>query len=125
MSLVDLMALEATYRNDKTAYENVVDELNYCRNPKKSKVNEAAQRNVDLQTSLLSISNVLPPSAVEHFSLLNEVKTLEEDYSKLVEDSGTVATMHHTRYVGWGVLAVFLFAVLVRQSLQGKSIVSS
>jgi hypothetical protein len=123
MSLVDLMALEASYRNDKTAYENQLSELNFSsKKPSPQKVTEIAQRNADLQTSLLSMSNLLPTSGLEHFSMLNEVRALEDDYSKLVSDSGTVATMFQTRYVGWSILAIILVVTLVRQAASKNSL---
>jgi hypothetical protein len=123
MSLVDLMALEASYRSDKTSYDQALDDLNYSsKKPTTKKVTEVAQRNVDLQTSLLSMSNLLPASGVEHFSMLNEVRALEDDYAKLVSDSGTIATMFKTRYIGWSVLAFVLIVTLVRQAASKNSI---
>ena len=90
-SLVDLMALEAVYRNDKASYDHVMTDLNFSRKPKKEQVTQAAQMNKDLQTSLLSMSNLLPPSAVEHFSLMQAANVLETDYNQLATDSNTVA----------------------------------
>ena len=120
-SLVDLMALEAVYRNDKASYDHVMTDMNYTRNPKKEQVTQAAQMNKDLQTSLLSMSNLLPPSAVEHFSLMQVADVLETDYAKLATDSNTVAEMYRTRFVAWTLAAIVLLIAVVRISKDNKN----
>lgn len=115
-SLVDLMALEAVYRNDKASYDHVMTDLNFSRKPKKEQVMQAAQMNKDLQTSLLSMSNLLPASAVEHFSLMQTAEVLETDFHKLATDSNTVAEMYRTRYIAWTLAAIVLLVAVVRIS---------
>jgi hypothetical protein len=115
-SLVDLMALEAVYRNDKASYDHVMTDLNFSRRPKKEQVTQAAQMNKDLQTSLLSMSNLLPSSAIENFSLLKAAEVLETDYAKLATDSKTVAEMYRTRYIAWTLAAIVLVYAAVRIS---------
>jgi len=121
-SLVDLMALEAVYRNDKASYDHVMTDLNYSRRPKKEQVYQAAQMNKDLQTSLLSMSNLLPSSAVEHFSLMQVADSLETDYAKLATDSKTVAEMHLTRSIAWSLAGIVLVIAVVRISQDNKNI---
>jgi hypothetical protein len=119
MSFVDLLAVEASYRNDKQNYDDLMGHLNYSpqttNNNKKEKVLQAAQMNADMQTSLLSMSNLLPPSSVEHFSLLQATQDLEEDYSKLVSDSRTISDMYKARYFAWGFFALVVLIGLARK----------
>ena len=110
------MALEAVYRNDKASYDHVMTDLNFSRKPKKEQVMQAAQMNKDLQTSLLSMSNLLPASAVEHFSLMQTAEVLETDFNKLATDSNTVAEMYRTRYIAWTLAAIVLLVAVVRIS---------
>ena len=115
MSFVDLLAVEACYRNDKQNYDDLMGQLNYNPNPTKKDVIKAAQMNADMQTSLLSMSNLLPPSSVEHFSLLKATQDLEEDYSKLVSDSRTISDMYKARYFAWGFFALVVVLGLARK----------
>jgi len=121
MSLVDLMAVESVYRNNKNAYDHMMLSLNHSNDVNKEKVDKTAQMNVDLQTSLLSMSNLLPPAAVEQFSLLRNTETLENEFEKLVSDSRTVTDMFQARYFVWLFFAFVVFVVMVRQSLHAKS----
>lgn len=110
MVLVELYALEADYQVNKDAYSTLVDTINHGA-PRPSDIKRAAQKNADLQTTLLQMSAHLPTT--ESFKLLNATDMLEQDYAKLLGDSETLSSMHHAQFIMWtlvaGVLLGFYF----------------
>jgi hypothetical protein len=123
MSLVDRLALEALFRNDKILYDNLLNKLNFS-SKKEGFTNNvflASQMNKDLQTSLLSMSNTLSPAAKEQYQLLAASRDLEEQYDQLVGDSRIVTDMQYARYFAWALGALALILVLVRAKMKSSS----
>jgi hypothetical protein len=121
MSYVDLIAMEAIYRNDKASYDNLMTSLQYSgkkegfrQNDYSNNVFLATQMNADLQTSLLAMSNSLSPEAKQQYQLLAASKDLENHYTQLVGDTKTVSNMHYHRYIAWGLGALVMLIVLIR-----------
>jgi hypothetical protein len=108
MSLVNLYALEADYQLNKEAYTTLVDEINHG-SPHPSDIKRAAQKNADLQTTLLQMSAHVP--ATESFKLLAATDQLEKDYTKLLGDSETIASMRHAQYIAWTLVAGVLLGI--------------
>ena len=118
MSLIDLYAMDASYQNDKTSYDQLMNELQHSA-PKKGtsdKVFLASQMNADLQTSLLAMSNTLSPESKKQYQLLAASKELEDQYKQLVGDSRTVTDMQYARFFAWGLGALVLLFALFRAS---------
>ena len=118
MSYIDLIALDAAYKNDKAAYDYSLNDLNYSSPNQNSKRNvyAAAQMNADLQTSLLAMSNSLSPAAREQYQLLAASKDLEQEYAQLVGNSKIVSDMEYARFFAWGLGALVLIFAFFRVS---------
>lgn len=117
MSYVDRIAMEASYRMDKSMYEDVMNSLNFSNSTKEGMSNNiflATQMNADLQTSLLSMSNTLSPKAKEQYQLLAANRDLEHQYNQLVGDSRKITDMQFSRYFAWGLGAVTLIVILFK-----------
>ena len=118
MGLVDLYAMDASYQNDKVAYDQLLNSLQHSSSNKDNSSNIflASQMNVDLQTSLLAMSNSLSPESKKQYQLLAASKDLEEQYKQLVGDSRTVTDMQYTRFIVWGLGAIVVLFALFRAS---------
>ena len=111
MSVVDLYALEAQYNAVKTDYRNALNTVNFGRG--KQPTQRAAQMNVDLQSLLLQMSDILKPSSKEQFSLLSASDALQGEYQQMT-DSGVIATMHETRFLALTLGGFFVFFIAMR-----------
>ena len=118
MSLVDLYAMESSYQNDKTSYDQKLNDLHHSTSNKNfmEKVFMVKQMNADLQTSLLAMSNTLSPESKKQYQLLAASKDLEDQYNQLVGDSRTITDMHYAQYFAWGLGAIVVLFALYRAS---------
>jgi len=116
MSYVDLIAMEASYKNDKSSYQDLLNNLMFTKKTEGFENNLllAKQMNKDLQTALLSMSDTLSPEAKEQYQLLAATRDLEEEYTQLTGDSKIVSDMQYAHYVVWALGALVLLIVLVR-----------
>lgn len=111
MSVVDLYALEAKYNAAKTDYRSALNTVYFGRGQQPTQ--PAAQMNVDLQSILLQMSDILSPSSKEQFQLLGASDALQGEYQQMT-DSGVIAVMHETRYLALTLGGLVLFFVVMR-----------
>lgn len=111
MSVVDLYALEARYNSGKTDYRSALNAVNFGRGEQPTQ--RAAQMNVDLQTLLLQMSDMLSLNSKEQFQLLGASDSLQGEYQQLT-DSSVIATMHKSHYMAWTLGATVLFFLVMR-----------
>jgi hypothetical protein len=111
MPLVELFATEADYQLGKSEYDDLIDSMDS--KSSKEEVRKAAQLNVDLQTSLLQMSNQLPPGTTEQFKLMAAADYLDADYAQLLSDSSTVAVMYKSQAIMWFLIAATLVGIYV------------
>jgi hypothetical protein len=112
MPLVELFATEAEYQLGKNDYDDLIDSMDA--NSSKAERRKAAQMNADLQTSLLHMSDLLPPGTTEHFKIMAASEYLDADYAQLLGDSDTVAKMFRSQALVWMLIAATLVAFYFR-----------
>jgi len=111
MSVAELFALEAQYNCGKTEYKSALSTANHTAG--KPPTQRAAQLNVDLQSLLLQMSNLLDPRSKEQFQLLKASDLLQVEYQQLT-DSNVVATMNRGHFIAWSFGGALLFYLTLR-----------
>lgn len=111
MSVAELFALEARYNCHKNEYKSALSAANHT--PGKQPTQKAAQLNVDLQTLLLQMSNLLDPRSKEQFQLLNATDLLQAEYQQLT-DSEVIAKMNRGHFLAWSIAGTLLFFLTMR-----------
>ena len=115
MSVAELFALEAQYNCGKSDYKNALSTANHTAG--KPPTQRAAQMNVDLQSLLLQMSNLLDPSSKEQCQLLKATDLLQVEYQQLT-DSNVVATMNRSHFMAWSLGGALLFFLTMRGLLK-------
>lgn len=113
MSVADLYSLEAQFNTGKRAYKSALNQVNHGRG--KQSTQPAAQLNVDLQTLLLQMSNILSPTSVEQFQLLKASDVLQDEYKQL-DDAQVLTTQYKYQYIAWALTALLIFYMTLRGS---------
>jgi hypothetical protein len=111
MSVAELYSLEAQFNTGKKAYKSALNQVHHGQG-KQSK-HPAAQMNVDLQTLLLQMSNILSPTSVEQFQLLKASDVLQDEYKQL-EDAQVLTTQYKYQYIAWALTALLILYMTLR-----------
>jgi hypothetical protein len=122
MSVAELYSLEAQYNTGKKAYKSALNQINHGGG--KQPTQPAAQMNVDLQTLLLQMSNILSPTSVEQFQLLKASDVLQDEYKQL-EDVQVLTVQNKYHFIAWFLISLLLLYMTLRGSFGPLSFIVS